>query len=42
MKFILTVLAALTIGFAGIASANSMQDSNATFPEGSVQNSTEH
>ena len=40
-SFILAVLAALTIGFAGFAGADTMKDSNSTFPEGSVHNSTE-
>ena len=40
-SFILAVLAALTIGIAGAAGADPMHDTNATFPEGSVHNSTE-
>jgi hypothetical protein len=40
--FILAVLASLSIAFAGVAGADLMKDNNSAFPEGSVQNSTEH
>ena len=40
-SIILAVLAALSIAAAGVAGAEIMKDTNSTFPEGSVHNSTE-
>jgi hypothetical protein len=40
-SFILAVLTALTLSFAGVAAAGAMQDFNGGYPEGSIQTSAE-